>query len=177
MEQQRYKPRVHQVHFDLDKDPSRTDQSHKDTCDINRILDKAKRTGVVSHINKHGQQYGDFTDFDYKDTCDINRILDKAKRTGVVSHINKHGQQYGDFTDFDYEDAQIQIAKANSIFYDLDAEIRKEFGNKPKAFFDFVNNPENKDALAERLPHLAQPGKQLPDVVGGTTEPKPKEYK
>ena len=138
MEQQRYKPRVHQVHFDLDKDPSRTDQSHKDTCDI-------------------------------------NRILDKAKRTGVVSHINKHGQQYGDFTDFDYEDAQIQIAKANSIFYDLDAEIRKEFGNKPKAFFDFVNNPENKDALAERLPHLAQPGKQLPDVVGGTTEPKPTE--
>ena len=116
-----------QVHFDLEKDPDRTDQSHKDQCDI-------------------------------------NRILDKAKRTGVVTHLNTHGHSYGDFTDFDYEDAQIQIAKANSIFYDLGAEVRREFGNSPKAFFEFVNNPENKDKLAERLPQLAEPGRQLPDV-------------
>ncbi len=125
-----------QTHFDLEKDRDRADQSHKDQCDI-------------------------------------NRILDKAKRTGVVTHLNTHGQSYGDFTDFDYEDAQIQIAKANSIFYDLGAEMRKEFGNNPKAFFGFVNNPENKDKLAERLPALAEPGRQLPDVVGGKTEVKP----
>lgn len=125
----RFKPRV-QTFFDAEKFPSRTDKSHKDQCDINRILDKAKRTGVLSHLAKH---------------------------EGV----------YGDFAGFDFEDAQNMIARANSIFYDLDSEVRAEFGNKPSAFFDFVNNPNNKDRLAELVPGLVEPGAQLPDVLGG----------
>lgn len=106
----------------------------------------------------------------FKDQCDINRILDKAKRAGVVSHISQYGGQYGDFTGFDYESAMVRIAEANSMFYDLPAEVRAEFGNKPSAFLTFVtaNPPE---VVAEKLPQLAAPGRQFPDVIGGGTPP------
>lgn len=40
----------------------RTKQSFKDQADINKILMKAQRAGGLSHLAKHGAQYGDFTD-------------------------------------------------------------------------------------------------------------------
>lgn len=127
---ERYKPRVHQTTFDLEKDPDRAN------------IGAQKQT-------------------------DINRILDKVKKTGVVTHIRQHGGHYGDFVDFDFESAQIALARANSIFYALEPNTRAEFGNQPSAFFKFVNDPANKDRLVEVLPELAEPGKQLPDVIGG----------
>ena len=41
---------------------SRTKQSFKDSTDINKILRKAQKTGTISHLQKHGASYGDFTD-------------------------------------------------------------------------------------------------------------------
>ena len=110
----------------------------------------------------------------FKDQCDINRIMDKAAQTGTLSHINQYEQQYGDFADFDYEDSMNRIAEANSMFYDLPAETRNEFGNKPSAFLAFVNDPANKPRLRELLPDLAQPGKQLINPVGPTPNEPPK---
>lgn len=43
----------------------RTKQSFKDTTDINKILKRAQKTGVIDHLSKHGATYGDFSDFDY----------------------------------------------------------------------------------------------------------------
>lgn len=42
------------------------DQSFKESSDINVIVDKAKRTGVLAHINNNAQFYADMTDFDYE---------------------------------------------------------------------------------------------------------------
>ena len=39
-----------------------TKQSFKDQTDINKILKKAQRQGSISHLVKHGAQYGDFSD-------------------------------------------------------------------------------------------------------------------
>lgn len=50
-----------------DYSDGRTKQSFKDSCDINKILKKAQVTGTVSHLAKHGAQYGDFADFDFFD--------------------------------------------------------------------------------------------------------------
>ena len=40
----------------------RTKQSFKDQTDINKILYKAQKTGTISHLQKHGGEYGDFSD-------------------------------------------------------------------------------------------------------------------
>lgn len=50
---------------------SLTNQADKKACDINNILKKAERTGVIEHLNAHAGQYGDFTTAeDYKASLD-----------------------------------------------------------------------------------------------------------
>jgi hypothetical protein len=129
--------------------------------------------------NKPVKKY--VTDFKDKDTnkpakqsfkpiCDINTIIDKAKRTGVLSHVTANAGFYADMTDFDYDAARDQIAQTNSVFYELDAEIRREFGNDPGAFLKFVGN-KTPEQIVEAIPALAEKGTQLPDVVAGSTNP------
>ncbi|AXL15038.1 internal scaffolding protein [Microviridae sp.] len=39
----------------------RTKQSHKEECDINTIMKRFEKTGIVDHLNTHQGNYGDFT--------------------------------------------------------------------------------------------------------------------
>ena len=113
--------------------------------------------------SKHG---GKPASQSYKDQCNINSILAKAKRTGVISHVTKNADFYADMTDFDYEAAMDQIAETNSAFYELDAETRREFENNPALFRKIVSKM-TPDEIKEKLPQLAEPDRQFPDVIGG----------
>lgn len=44
--------------------PSLAKQSFKDECDINGIMSKYERTGIVTHRNRFDGSYGDFIGFD-----------------------------------------------------------------------------------------------------------------
>ncbi len=39
--------------------PSRTQQSFKDETDINSIMAKYQKTGLIDHVNEHGAHYGE----------------------------------------------------------------------------------------------------------------------
>ena len=41
---------------------NRTKQGFRDETDVNAILKKAQRVGSISHLQKHGAFYGDFSD-------------------------------------------------------------------------------------------------------------------
>lgn len=43
----------------------RTKQSFKDETDINKILQRAQKTGTLSHLAKYEARYGDFSNFDF----------------------------------------------------------------------------------------------------------------
>lgn len=43
-------------------DPSRTKQSFKDECNINKILERFSKTGELTHLMKAEPRYGDFAD-------------------------------------------------------------------------------------------------------------------
>ena len=43
----------------------RTKQEFTDSCDINKILRLAQKTGTISHMAKYGPEYGDFDEFDF----------------------------------------------------------------------------------------------------------------
>lgn len=94
----------------------------------------------------------------FKDETDVNNIIRQHTRMGTLSHLEQWGGQYGDLTGFDFQQAQNQIAHANSMFEQLPSAVRNEFKNSPELFFDYVNDPENKDDLAKKLPLLAEPG-------------------
>jgi phage internal scaffolding protein len=40
----------------------RTKQSFKESCDINRIMSRYAKSGTISHLERRGAEYGDFTD-------------------------------------------------------------------------------------------------------------------
>lgn len=42
--------------------PGRTKQSFMDECDINKILDRAGKVGSLSHLEKFGAEYADFSE-------------------------------------------------------------------------------------------------------------------
>ena len=54
-------------------DPSEnmTEQSHKEELNINNILAKFQRTGVIEHIKEHGPQYADVPAIDYREAMEI----------------------------------------------------------------------------------------------------------
>ncbi len=110
----------------------------------------------------------------FKDECDINRVLDRAVHGASLAHLKNHEGTYGDFSDFDensYEHMLGRISDANTIFYDLPAELRSEFDNNPGKFFGFVNDPANVDKLEEIFPTLAAPGRDMPTVDTGVPTP------
>lgn len=54
------------------EEETRTKQSFKDECDINNILSKYAKTGIVNHINQSEGQYGDFSsEQDYQKALNI----------------------------------------------------------------------------------------------------------
>lgn len=53
---------------------SMTQQQFKEECDVNNILAKYRKTNMITHINKHSGQFGDFaTAEDYQET--LHRVM------------------------------------------------------------------------------------------------------
>lgn len=56
---------------------SMTKQAHKDECDINRIMAKYQKTGVITHVAKYAMEYGDATDIDYQTA--LNTVIEAQR--------------------------------------------------------------------------------------------------
>lgn len=50
---------------------SMTEQSHARACDINTIMMRFQKDGVITHMSKYEPQYGDVTEADYKASQDL----------------------------------------------------------------------------------------------------------
>ncbi len=102
----------------------------------------------------------------FKDSTDINKLIARVAAGDTITHLAKHGAIYGDFTDIDdLLTGMTRLKKGEQIFADLPGEIRKEFDQDVGKFFNFVNDPANKDRLEAVLPALAQPGDQLQSMT------------
>lgn len=99
----------------------------------------------------------------FKDQTDINKLLARAAKGETLSHLAKHGAVYGDFSDIDdLLTAHDRLQRGQAIFDRLPAEVKREFDQDVGKFYNFVNNPENRENLGEILPDLAKPGQQMP---------------
>lgn len=80
----------------------------------------------------------------FKDECDVNNILKRYVETGILENIGP-----GVYTDLmeagDYRQAIHTIMNADEAFKLLPSNIRKEFGNDPAAFMEFIHDPDNKE--------------------------------
>lgn len=62
------KPRIA---IDFSNEESLTKQSFKDECDINNIMSKYQRTGMMTFVNDHSPLFGDIPSADFKESMDI----------------------------------------------------------------------------------------------------------
>lgn len=51
--------------------PTMTEQNHEKTCNINTIMAKYQKTGVVDHINKHQGRYADVSGADFRTALEL----------------------------------------------------------------------------------------------------------
>ena len=90
------------------------------------------------------------TEQHFKAECDINNIVAQYQQTGVLPQGNRE-PLFGDFADFpqDLMSAQRYFDDAQERFMQLDATIRKEFGNNPAQLLDFIRDDKNRDRAIE----------------------------
>lgn len=48
-----------------------TEQHHEKHCNINNIMAKYQKTGLIDHVKKHGGTYGDVTGQEFKEAQDL----------------------------------------------------------------------------------------------------------
>lgn len=79
--------------------PSLTDQSMSEECDVNRILERYQRTGVLEHLNRHEGSYGDFLDVpaNYQDAINQVMAADDAFATLPATVRRRFGNSVSDF--------------------------------------------------------------------------------
>ena len=57
----RYQPHEDRKYSFQTTGESLTQQQFKDECDVNNIMAKYKKTGLVTHLSKHKGEFGDFS--------------------------------------------------------------------------------------------------------------------
>lgn len=79
----------------------RTKQSFKNECDINNIMSKFEKSGLLDHVNHHKGDYGDFVGYDDYHSC-VNQVLDAQEAfASIPSKIRAlFGNDPASFMDF-----------------------------------------------------------------------------
>lgn len=104
----------------------------------------------------------------FKDECDIGNILKQFKRTGVLPHQAAMAPVFMDCAEVgDYQTALDNVRKGEELFYQLDSDVRAEFGNDPAAFLDHVVNADEEELI--RLGIFANP--EEPSGKAASVEP------
>ncbi len=65
-----------------------TEQSHKNTCDVNNIVKKYDKTGLIAHLSKMEARFGDMTGLEFK-TAQDQIILAKNMFAQLPPEIRK----------------------------------------------------------------------------------------
>lgn len=79
------------VQFFSDK-PSRTQQHMKNECDVNSILEKYRKTGMINHIQQRQPKYADFSSYqDFKSNLDMVKET-FAQFEQLPAHLRKRFQ-------------------------------------------------------------------------------------
>ena len=58
--------------------PTLTVQDQHDSTEINRILDRFQRTGLIEHVNKNQAQYGEFSQYSYHENLNMIHTIQES---------------------------------------------------------------------------------------------------
>ncbi|AXL14766.1 internal scaffolding protein [Microviridae sp.] len=94
-----------------------TKQHHKAECDINQIMAKFQKTGLINHINENEAKYGDVSGDDFYDSCLIianaNSMFEELPSTVRKNFDNDPGKFLKFVENPDNEGKLIEYGLAN----------------------------------------------------------------
>lgn len=94
-----------------------TKQSHKDECDIHKILNQYKKTGIISHITSHQGLYLDLPDnIDYQAAIALVRDADDAFASLPSSVRDKYNNDPERFLQAVFDPSQRSELEALGVF-------------------------------------------------------------
>lgn len=88
------------VSIEFDPEEERTKQSHKDECDINQILEKFRRTGIITHQAKYAPMYGDAISVDEYQDAQFKIAEANSMYEELPAHIRQNFTGPEDFLGF-----------------------------------------------------------------------------
>ena len=96
------------VGLDCSEDEGKTEQHHKDRCNITTILKKYDKTGLITHVNNAVAHYGDYTEVnEYKEACNLV-ITAENNFMSLPSDVRKRfGNDPGEFFEFATDPANL----------------------------------------------------------------------
>lgn len=106
---------------------SRTKQSFTDQCNINSIVSRFQRTGVLDHVKNYGGSYGFASGVDFKEAMDIV-ARSKSMFASLPSEIrSRFGNDPAAFLDFVSDDANreemVELGLAEPVEAPRDAPL------------------------------------------------------
>lgn len=117
--------------------PTMTKQSFQAECDINTIMRRFERDGVLEHVKAHGGKYGDFTagPADFREAMDIVVRAEAAFMTlpaAVRKHFDNDPAAFLDAIEAAKEDKDVKADLIALGLLKADPEPEGE-GSTPKA--------------------------------------------
>lgn len=87
--------------LDCSVEPSLTKQSFADECDINNIMRRYERDGVIDHVKQYGGSYADVTEgFDYHRAMNVVAYAQEMFMSLPASIRSKFSNDPGAFLEF-----------------------------------------------------------------------------
>lgn len=110
--------------FILFSKPSRVKQSFKDECDINKILARWQKTGVLDHVNRYQGDYADVTPIpDYREA--LNSVM--AAQAAFNSLPSKIRERFGNdpaqFLDFVHDEGNLNEMRSLGLLKPVEPDI------------------------------------------------------
>lgn len=132
--------------------------------------DVSRETAFDCSVDPHsGEVLESMTQQSFKEECDINEIVRRFGLTGQLPE-NVSVPVSGDFTGItDFKSAMDAVAKAQSDFMALPADLRAQFDNDPQKLMTFMADDKNR-AKAEELGLVNKPPEQIRTVVQAVDE-------
>ncbi len=97
--QSAYGPKI-KVSLDFEGGETRAKQAHRDECDINMIMAKFVKTGVMDHQQKHQESYGFATSIELHEALSTVAKANSMFEDLPSSIRTKFHNQPGEFLDF-----------------------------------------------------------------------------
>lgn len=128
---------------------SLTDQSQADDCDVNRILARYQKTGVLEHLNRFEGSYGDFLDVpsDYQSAIEQVRAADLAFADLPSTVRRRFGNSVSDFLHFVSDAGNVDEMRTLGLLRESDNLIEPH--SRPVEAPPSASGPKNASGSAD----------------------------